>query len=360
MAAPPIPGFALFDMLTGLSAGRRLNADCAQSSWLRIAALLVCDRRDCLPLGRSRLSSAIHSRFAAAAAGRYPEHGLSAATAACGLSRPISGAAAISAAATVSGAATISAAAAVSGAATIPGTAASGAGASPGGARSFGHPGAAVAAAARRCARTGSGKSRKSRRHRQLRPPRRQHRRRRLRRPRSKPDTATDGHFPRPGRRYDRCRDADRENRERPGGICRPRQDHRPHHQIRCRNRRNGAIRRAAGHGAGLLYAAADRADQHRRLYRSRRGDPAGRDQAHLHRLDVRIESRIERRRAPDLRRLAHGLRTAADGSGRGIHANAAAARHSRPDCRARAGAAAARTSGAAAAATGQAGAAGT
>ena len=96
---------------------------------------------------------------------------------------------------------------------------------------------------------------------------------------------------------------------ERPGGIFRPRQDHRPHHFVRRGDRRNGAIRRAAGHGAGLLHAAADRGDQHRCLCRSRRSDAAGRDQAHLHRLDVRLEPRPACRRASDLRRLADRLR---------------------------------------------------
>ncbi len=121
----------------------------------------------------------------------------------------------------------------------------------------------------------------------------------------------------RSGRRYDRGRDADPEDRERPRGVFRPRQDHRPHHHVRCRDRRNGAIRRAAGDRAGLLHAAADRGDQYRRLCRSRRGDAARRDQAHLHRLDVCREPRPARRRAPDLRRLAHRLRTASDGPGR-------------------------------------------
>ena len=42
-------------------------------------------------------------------------------------------------------------------------------------------------------------------------------------------------------------------------------------HHLRCRHRRDGAVRRAPGDAAGVLHAAADRSDQHRRLCRSRR-----------------------------------------------------------------------------------------
>ena len=93
-----------------------------------------------------------------------------------------------------------------------------------------------------------------------------------------------------------------------PSGVFRPRQDHRPHHFVRRGDRRNGAIRRAAGHRAGVLHAAADRGDEHRCLRRRRRGDAQGRDQAHLHRLDVRFEPGPACRRASDLRRLADRL----------------------------------------------------
>ena len=75
--------------------------------------------------------------------------------------------------------------------------------------------------------------------------------------------------------RYGRHRDADAEDRQRPRGVFRPRQDHRPHHFVRCGDRRNRAIRRAAGHRAGLLHAPADRGDEYRRLRRRRRGDAA-------------------------------------------------------------------------------------
>ncbi len=126
-------------------------------------------------------------------------------------------------------------------------------------------------------------------------------------------------------------------DRERPRGVCRPRQNHRPHHLVRCGDRRNRAIRRTAGHRAGLLHATADRGDQYRCLRRGRRSDAAGRDQAHLHRLDVRFEPGSACRRASDLRCLADRLRAAADGPGGGIDADAAAARHSRPRGRARA-----------------------
>ena len=43
------------------------------------------------------------------------------------------------------------------------------------------------------------------------------------------------------------------------GGVLRARQDHRPHHHLRCRDRRDGAVRRAAGDAARLLHPPADR-----------------------------------------------------------------------------------------------------
>ena len=42
----------------------------------------------------------------------------------------------------------------------------------------------------------------------------------------------------------------------------RPRQDHRPHHFVRGRDQRDGAVRRAADHAARLLFPPADRAPQ--------------------------------------------------------------------------------------------------
>ena len=42
-------------------------------------------------------------------------------------------------------------------------------------------------------------------------------------------------------------------------GLRRARQDQRPHHQVRRRHRRDGAVRRAAGDAARVLFAAADR-----------------------------------------------------------------------------------------------------
>ena len=121
--------------------------------------------------------------------------------------------------------------------------------------------------------------------------------------------------------RHGRHRDADGEDSERPSGLFRPRQDHRPHHFVRRGDRRNGAIRRAAGHRAGVLHAAADRGDEHRCLRRRRRGDAQGRDQAHLHRLDVRLKPGPACRRASDLRRLADRLLPThpAAGAGRAI-----------------------------------------
>ncbi len=118
--------------------------------------------------------------------------------------------------------------------------------------------------------------------------------------------------------RYGRHRDADAENPQRPGGVFRPRQDHRPHHFVRCGDRRNSAIRRAAGHRAGLLHAPADRGDEYGRLRRRRRGDAQGRDQAHLHRLDVRVEPGPACGRASDLRRLADRLLPTHPGAGAG------------------------------------------
>ena len=129
---------------------------------------------------------------------------------------------------------------------------------------------------------------------------------------------AATGGYPAAAGRYGRHRDADAEDPQRPGGVFRPRQDHRPHHFVRCGDRRNGAIRRAAGHGAGVLHAAADRGDEYGRLRRGRRGDAQGRDQAHLHRLDVRLEPRPACRRASDLRRLADRLFAPHPGAGAG------------------------------------------
>ena len=108
---------------------------------------------------------------------------------------------------------------------------------------------------------------------------------------------------------------------EQPSSLFRPRQDHRPHHFVRRGDRRNGAIRRAAGHRAGVLHATADRGDEHRCLRRRRRGDAQGRDQAHLHRLDVRFKPGPACRRASDLRRLADRLLPThpAAGAGRAI-----------------------------------------
>ena len=127
---------------------------------------------------------------------------------------------------------------------------------------------------------------------------------------------ATGGYVATAGR-HRRHRDADAKDRQRPRGVFRPRQDHRPHHLVRCGDRRNRAIRRAAGHRTGLLHASADRGDQYRCLYRSRRSDAAGRDQAHLYRLDVCFQSRPARCRASDLRCLADRLRVAIADAGR-------------------------------------------
>src|SRR5262245_43254264 len=54
-----------------------------------------------------------------------------------------------------------------------------------------------------------------------------------------------------------------------------------------------------------MLLAAADRDAQYRCLCRSGRSNFAGRNQADLHRLDVRCKPRPARGRAPDLRCLA-------------------------------------------------------
>ena len=48
-------------------------------------------------------------------------------------------------------------------------------------------------------------------------------------------------------------------HRQSDRGVLRPRQDHRPHHLVRRRDRRDRAVRRAAGDAARLLFAAADR-----------------------------------------------------------------------------------------------------
>ena len=67
----------------------------------------------------------------------------------------------------------------------------------------------------------------------------------------------------RPNRRATRCR-------IKPGVLRRPGQDHRPHHHLRRGDRRDRAIRRAAGDAARLLHAAADRDAAYRRLHRGR------------------------------------------------------------------------------------------
>ena len=54
-------------------------------------------------------------------------------------------------------------------------------------------------------------------------------------------------------------------------GLRRTRQDHRPNHLVRSRDRRDGAIRIAADHAARLLLAPADRGAADRRLRRGRR-----------------------------------------------------------------------------------------
>ena len=55
---------------------------------------------------------------------------------------------------------------------------------------------------------------------------------------------------------------ARRQDQQPDGGVQRPRQDHRPNHHLRGRDQRDGAVRHAAGHAAGLLLAPADRAPQ--------------------------------------------------------------------------------------------------
>ena len=115
-------------------------------------------------------------------------------------------------------------------------------------------------------------------------------------------------------RRHRDHRNADAKNREFARGIFRARQDHRPHHQLRCRHWRNGAVRRAAGDGAGLLHAPSDRSDQHRCVRPGRRSHASGRGQAHLLGLDVRRQSGPACGRASDLRCLADRLRFADQG----------------------------------------------
>ena len=63
-------------------------------------------------------------------------------------------------------------------------------------------------------------------------------------------------------RRHGR-RGADSAYRKWKGHICRTRQDLRPDHLLRRCDRRDGAIRRAASHAAGLLHAAAHGGHKH-------------------------------------------------------------------------------------------------
>ncbi len=96
-----------------------------------------------------------------------------------------------------------------------------------------------------------------------------------------------------------------RQDRQSGGGVRRARQDHRPHHHLRGRAQRDGAVRHAAGHAARLLLAPADRYAAHRRLRPGRRDRRTAHFQADLLRLDVRRQPRPARRRASDLRRVA-------------------------------------------------------
>ena len=108
------------------------------------------------------------------------------------------------------------------------------------------------------------------------------------------------------------------ENPEHQRRVLRPRQDHRPHHQLRRVDQRDGAVRCAAGDAARLLHAARDRGGEYRRLHRGGRDHAAGRDQARVHRLDVCREPRPARDRASDLRRVARRLQRTAAAGGRG------------------------------------------
>ncbi len=91
-------------------------------------------------------------------------------------------------------------------------------------------------------------------------------------------------------------------------GVLRARQDHRPDHLLRGRDRRDGAIRIAADHAARVLLAPADRSRRRPtsspKSTKSRRTRPS----PHLHRLDVRRQPGDARRRASRLRHLADRL----------------------------------------------------
>ena len=95
-------------------------------------------------------------------------------------------------------------------------------------------------------------------------------------------------------------------------------------------DRRDRAIRRVKGYRTHLLYAPADGSHQHGRLRRSRRSDPARRDQAHLQWLDVCRQPRSARRRTSDLRYLVDGL-LSTDASGRAGCATDTSGRSSGP-----------------------------
>ncbi len=77
-----------------------------------------------------------------------------------------------------------------------------------------------------------------------------------VRQPRGTPQPAEHGAAAR--RRGGECA-ADPENPESNGGVFRSRQDHRPHHLVRCGCRGDRSVRSTAGGAPGLQYASADR-----------------------------------------------------------------------------------------------------
>ena len=83
--------------------------------------------------------------------------------------------------------------------------------------------------------------------------------------------------------------------------LRRPRQDHRAHHLLRRRHRRDRAVRHAADHAARLHHPSADRGAAHRRLCRGRRHRQRQAGQADFFRLDVRRQPRPAWRRASRL-----------------------------------------------------------
>ena len=100
------------------------------------------------------------------------------------------------------------------------------------------------------------------------------------------------------------CRSSDRRGRDRAAvaegsepdrGVFRARQDYRPDHEIRGRDQRDRTVWRASGKATRLLHAPTDRSAQHQRIYRGRRGHPAGRGETAVPGVDVRGKPRTAR-----------------------------------------------------------------